>query len=82
MFLHNGPMEYDQKEIKRVLVKNIKKFRVRIHLTQEQAAERANITTKYWQRLEMDSQIDLPSLPALFEIAKALEIKPSRLLEN
>lgn len=71
-----------QPDIKGLLVKNIKKYRERLKLTQEQAAEKADITTKYWQRLEMTSQIDLPSLPLLFKIAQTLEVKPSKLLEE
>ncbi|MBF0123657.1 MAG: helix-turn-helix transcriptional regulator, partial [Candidatus Omnitrophica bacterium] len=58
--------------IKQVLVKNIKKHRARRKLTQERAAEAAGITAKYWQRLEMTSQIDLPSLKVLFKVANAL----------
>jgi len=75
-------MGNDTEEIKRILVKNTKKYRTRLGLTQEQAAEKAEITVKYWQRLEMTSQIDLPSLPALFKIAKVLKVKPSQLLEE
>lgn len=75
-------MRTETATIKKILVKNIKKYRTRLTLTQEEAAEKADITTKYWQRLEMDSQIDLPSLPVLFRIAKVLEIKPSQLLED
>ena len=51
-------------------------------MTQEQAAERAEITTPYWQRLELVSQTDLPSLPTIFKIAKALYIKPYQLLKE
>ena len=75
-------MRTETATIKKILVKNIKKYRTGLTLTQEEAAEKADITTKYWQRLEMDSQIDLPSLPVLFRIAKVLEIKPSQLLED
>ena len=73
-------MSNAQKQIKAILVRNIKKYRDKAGLTQEQAAERAGITYKYWQRLEMTSQIDLPSLPVLFKVAKALKISPSKLL--
>lgn len=72
----------DRKKLKSVLVGNIKKYRLKLGLTQEEAAERADITGKYWQRLEMTSQIDLPSLPVLLKIAKALQTIPSKLLEN
>lgn len=69
-----------QKKIKRILVKNVKDYRGKLGLTQEQAAEKAGITYKYWQRLEMTSQADLPSLQVLFKIAKALKTTPSKLL--
>lgn len=75
-------MQVDNKEIKRMIVKNIKGYREKAKLTQEQAAELAGITGKYWQRLEMASQVDLPSLPALFKIAKALNIKPAKLFRD
>jgi len=68
-------------QIKGVVAKNMKKYRTALGLTQEQAAEKADMTVKYWQRLEMTSQIDLPSLPALFKIAKTLKIQPFQLLK-
>lgn len=74
-------MSRAQKQIKSILVKNIKKHREKAGLTQDKSAEKAGITYKYWQRLEMTSQIDLPSLTVLFKIAKALKIKPSKLLD-
>lgn len=67
--------------IKTILVKNMKKYRGKLGLTQEAAAEKANITVKYWQRLEMVSQIDLPSLQMLAKIASALEIPIWKLLQ-
>jgi transcriptional regulator with XRE-family HTH domain len=74
-------MVRNQKRIKKILVKNIKECRKLSGLTQEQAAEKAGITYKYWQRLEMTSQVDLPSLPVLFKISKALKTPPSKLLQ-
>ena len=65
--------------LKQTLARNMKKYRAKLDLTQELAAERAGFTVKYWQRLEMISQTDLPSLPALAKIAKALGIKIHRL---
>jgi transcriptional regulator with XRE-family HTH domain len=73
-------MEDQGREIKRILVGNIKKYRLKKKLTQERAAELGGITSKYWQRLEMSSQSDLPSLKVLFKAAKALGIPPSKLL--
>ena len=60
----------------------MKKYRVKLGLTQDQAAEKAGITGKYWQRLEMSSQIDLPSLNVLFKIAEALKINAAKLLDS
>jgi len=68
-------MTGEKLKLKQTLARNMKKHRARLHLTQEQAAERADLTVKYWQRLEMVSQSDLPSLPALIKLAKALNIK-------
>ena len=76
------PVNNGQEEIKQILVKNIKRYREKLKLTQEQAAEKADITTKYWQRLEMTSQTDFPSLPLLFKIAQTLEVDPSKLLQK
>ena len=78
--LHDNNRMRKNKNIKEILVKNIKKYRTKQGLTQEQAAEKAGITGKYWQRLEMTSQIDLPSLSVLFKIAEALQISPAKLL--
>lgn len=69
-------------EIKRILAENIKKYRNARKMTQEDAADSAGISVKYLQRLEMISQVDLPSLPTLFKIAEALRIKTSKLLES
>ena len=74
-------MKKDPSKLKLVLAKNMKKYRKEAKLTQEKAAEKADMTVKYWQRLEMVSQIDLPSLPMLEKIAKSLGIKSSKLLE-
>ncbi len=75
-------MPTEQKLIKKILVTNIKKYRARRELTQEQAAELAGITSKYWQRLEMTSQVDIPSLKVLFRIAEVLNIPPAKLLKK
>jgi transcriptional regulator with XRE-family HTH domain len=72
----------DSRQIKEILVNNIKKYRGKKKLSQEEAAELAGITSKYWQRLEMKSQTDLPSIGVIFKIAHALKISPSKLLES
>jgi transcriptional regulator with XRE-family HTH domain len=73
-------MMKNDKKIKEILVQNIKKYRSKKKLTQESAAELAGFTSKYWQRLEMVSQSDLPSLKILFKLAKALDVTPDKLL--
>ena len=77
-------MNHDQKivkKIKKTVAGNIKKYRTDLDLTQDQAAEKADITVKYWQRLEMTSQPDLPSLPMLYKVAKALNIEVCELIK-
>ena len=68
-------MTGEKLKLKQTLARNMKKHRAELRLTQEEAAELADFTVKYWQRLEMVSQSDLPSLMALAKIAKALNIK-------
>lgn len=75
-------MERGHLPIKRILVRNMKRYRERLGLTQEEAAEKADITSKYWQRLEMLSQIDLPSLLTLSKIAKVLRVPAWKLLQS
>ena len=68
-------------KIKNIVAGNIRKYRKKLHMTQEQAAERTDITAAYWQRLELISQTDLPSLSTIFKIAKALNVHPYQLLK-
>ena len=64
-----------------MIATNIRKYRKKRRMTQEQAAERAEITSAYWQRLELISQPDLPSIQTIFKIAKALSVHPYQLLK-
>jgi len=75
-------MRNERAAIKNILAGNIKKYRARLKLTQERASEKADLPLKYWQRLEMLSQEDLPSLQMLFKIARGLGINPSKLLDS
>ncbi len=74
-------MEQSEKAIKTILSKNLKKYRAKLGLTQEQASEKADLSLNYWQRLEMVSQRVMPSIPTLFKLAKVLNCKPKSLLE-
>lgn len=69
-------MEKDErKALKQLIVANIKKYRAKANLTQEEAAEKAGLSLNYWQRLEMVSQEGLPSIPTLAKIAKVLNAR-------
>jgi transcriptional regulator with XRE-family HTH domain len=72
----------DSSSAKHIIATNIKKYRGKLRLTQDRASEKAGLTVAYWQRLELLSQSDLPSIPALFKIAKALDINPYQLLKE
>ena len=80
MLINNKVMEYSHKVIKKILSSNLKKYRAKLDLTQEEAAEKADLSLNYWQRLEMVSQDDLPSIPTLGVISKVLNCKLSDLL--
>ena len=73
-------MENNQSRIKRLVAGNMKKYRAKAGWTQEEAAEKAGLSLNYWQRLEMISQKDLPSLPTLSTIAKVLNVNLRDLL--
>ncbi len=73
-------MEYSHKTIKKSLSSNLKKYRAKLKLTQEEAAEKADLSLNYWQRLEMTSQVNLPTLVTLGKIAKVLNCKLTDLL--
>ncbi len=75
-------MDDETRRIKKVLAANLKKCRAKLELTQEEAAEKADIAVRYWQRLEMVSQKDLPSLQMLSRIAHTLETTPSKLIQD
>ena len=50
-------------------------------LTQEQLAEKVNISTNHLSKLERPSLVAPVSLKTLFAIADALKIPPAKLLE-
>ena len=74
-------MEPNEKVIKTILSRNLKKYRMKLGLTQEEASEKADLSLNYWQRLEMISQRVMPSIPTLFKLAKVLNCKAKNLLE-
>jgi len=60
---------------------NIAFYRRRQSLTQEQLAERVNVSRSFIGEIEAPNLAKAMSLEVLFNIARALEITPSKLLE-
>lgn len=59
--------------------KNLKKLRKEKQLTQVELADRAKISSNYYARIERDEEN--PSLEVLKDIAKALKVKSSEILD-
>lgn len=59
--------------------KNLKKLRKEKQLTQVELADRAKISSNYYARIERDEEN--PSLELLKDIAKALKVKSSEILD-
>lgn len=60
---------------------NVAYYRKRDSMTQEQLAERADISRSYLGVIEAPNMITNISLEVLFNLAKALRVDVSRLLE-
>ncbi len=60
---------------------NIAYYRKRAGLTQEQLAERADISRSHLSAIEAPNIIRPFSLEILFDLANALDIRPSKLLD-
>lgn len=62
------------------LGKNIRKFRLRNHLSQEKLSEKADIHVSYVGQIERGMRY--PSLKALFKISDALNVKIAELFRG
>jgi transcriptional regulator with XRE-family HTH domain len=71
---YNNPMPPKTK-----IGKNLKKLRKEKQLTQVELAEKAKISSNYYARIERDEEN--PSLEVLKDIAKALKVKSSEILD-
>ena len=60
---------------------NIAFYRKREGMTQEQLAEKAGMSRQYLGEIEAPNMITTMSLEVLFNIANALKIPPSKLLD-
>jgi transcriptional regulator with XRE-family HTH domain len=65
------------KGIKEVLARNLKINRLKMELTQEKLAEKADVSTHYLAMLEL--AVKFPSAGMLERLANALEIEPHEL---
>jgi transcriptional regulator with XRE-family HTH domain len=45
-------MDHDERELRRVLAENVSRYRRKLRLTVEVAAERADLDRRQWQRVE------------------------------
>jgi len=67
-------------EIRLQFAQRLKTLRKRFHLTQEQMAERLEMDTRYYQRLESNKP-GAVKIDTIDKIAKALKLTPSKLLD-
>jgi len=77
LLLLNGQSYWYMKGIKEVLARNLKINRLKLGLTQEKMAEKAEISTHYLAMVELARKF--PSADMLERIAIALEIEPHEL---
>jgi len=67
-------------EVRLQFARRLKALRKRFHLTQEQMAERLEMDTRYYQRLESNKP-GAVKIDTIDKIAKALDLTPSKLLD-
>ncbi|MGO5164671.1 MULTISPECIES: helix-turn-helix domain-containing protein [unclassified Candidatus Paralachnospira] len=65
----------------RTLSLNLRYFRHKRQLTQEQLAARAEISAKYVSLIESSSFTNPPTLEVLFDLAASLEVEPFQLFK-
>lgn len=68
--------EYDN------LIRNIKYYRTELGLTQEQLAEKSDLSVSYIKQIESGKDFKNITFNTTYKIAKALKIKIEKLYEN
>jgi len=68
------------KSLRFIVSRDIKEFRKKRKLTQEKLADLASVDYKYLQRIEGKNPPNL-RLATIERLAKALKVKPSKLLD-
>jgi transcriptional regulator with XRE-family HTH domain len=71
------PATYDQ--LLRTLAANVRNYRIQLKISQEEAAERAEMAVRQWQRVESGCAITLRTLVA---VASALGVQVADLLKR
>ena len=61
---------------------NLRYYRNRLQMTQEQVASKAGISTKYLSLIESSSFRNPPTLEVLFDLSEALEVEPYRIFKE
>ena len=61
---------------------NLRYYRSRLQMTQEQVASEAGISSKYLSLIESDSFHNPPTLEVVFDLAEALDIKPHQVFKE
>ena len=67
-------------KIRLELANQLRRLRRKYNLTQEEAAERAGLDTRYYQRLE-SRKPKATKIDTIERLAKAFKISPSKLLD-
>lgn len=77
-------MRYTAKDIERIrrMGRRIAFFRKKNGLTQEQLAEKADVSTVYLSKVECQYEVAGLSLGLLFHLSDALHIMPGQLLDD
>jgi len=65
-----------------ILIKNIKKYRKKNNLTQEELAEKIDLSSSYIKQIESARDFKNLTLCSIFKIAKALDIDVIKLFEK
>ncbi len=66
--------------LSRVIGKNIRRLRTQLQMTQEQVAERAEMSVRYFQTLEAGRC--MPTVRTVFKVARALGVSYVVVLEE
>lgn len=64
---------------KKVFSETLRKYRAKNHWTQQEIAERCDMTLRYYQILEAGTK--QPTMTMLFRVAESLEVSPSTLIQ-